>query len=82
VKADSSSLRASWWNGGSEEIGGLMPTGAVSCGGDDAAVTEVDRVSLARIVRDALTLPLPHHWRGVGERRNSTSCQTAVDGFA
>ena len=33
VNAPSSSLRASWWNGGSEEIGGEPPTGASSRGG-------------------------------------------------
>ena len=33
VNAGSSSLRASWWNGGSEEIGGEPPTGASSAGG-------------------------------------------------
>ena len=33
VKAGSSSLRAAWWNGGSEEIGGDVPTGASSRGG-------------------------------------------------
>jgi len=33
VNAGSSSLRASWWNGGSEEIGGEPPIGASSRGG-------------------------------------------------
>ena len=33
VKAGSSSLRASWWNGGSEVIGGEPPIGASSRGG-------------------------------------------------
>ncbi len=33
VNAGSSSLRASWWNGGSEEMGGDPPTGASSRGG-------------------------------------------------
>src|SRR5215472_1987180 len=33
VNAGSSSLRASWWNGGSEEIGGAPPIGAISRGG-------------------------------------------------
>ena len=33
VNAGSSSLRASWWNGGSEVIGGEPPTGARSRGG-------------------------------------------------
>ncbi len=33
VKAGSSSLRASWWNGGSDEIGGEPPIGAISRGG-------------------------------------------------
>jgi hypothetical protein len=33
VNAGSSSLRASWWKGGSEEIGGVPPTGASSRGG-------------------------------------------------
>src|SRR5438270_12757035 len=31
--AGSSSLRASWWNGGSEEIGGAVPIGSISFGG-------------------------------------------------
>src|SRR3954469_14144951 len=33
VNAGRRSLRASWWNGGSEEIGGVPPTGAMSRGG-------------------------------------------------
>ena len=33
VNAPSSSLRACWWNGGSEEIGGEPPIGAMSRGG-------------------------------------------------
>ena len=33
VNAPSSSLRACWWNGGSEEIGGEPPIGAMSAGG-------------------------------------------------
>ncbi|MGY1784826.1 hypothetical protein [Geodermatophilus sp. SYSU D00698] len=33
VNGGSSSLRASWWNGGSEEIGGVPPTGASDRGG-------------------------------------------------
>jgi len=33
VNAGSSSLRASWWNGGSDEIGGEPPIGASSRGG-------------------------------------------------
>jgi len=33
VNAGRSSLRASWWNGGSEEIGGEPPTSANSRGG-------------------------------------------------
>src|SRR5580692_12877436 len=33
VNAGSSSLRACWWNGGSEEIGGEPPIGAMSRGG-------------------------------------------------
>ena len=33
VNAGSSSLRASWWNGGSEEMGGEPPIGAMSAGG-------------------------------------------------
>jgi hypothetical protein len=32
VNAGSSSLRACWWNGGSEEIGGEPPIGAMSRG--------------------------------------------------
>ena len=38
LNADSSSLRASWWNGGSEEIGGDPPTGARSRGGRKLAM--------------------------------------------
>ena len=33
VNAGSSSLRASWWNGGSEVMGGAVPAGARSGGG-------------------------------------------------
>jgi len=33
VKAGSSSLRASWWYGGSEVIGGEPPIGAICRGG-------------------------------------------------
>ena len=33
AKAGSSRRRASWWNGGSDEIGGDTPCGAVSNGG-------------------------------------------------
>ena len=33
VKTVSSSLRAPWWNGGSDEMGGATPTGASSSGG-------------------------------------------------
>ncbi len=31
-KAGSSSRRASWWNGGSDEMGGAMPMGAGASG--------------------------------------------------
>ena len=33
VNAPSSSLRACWWKGGSEEMGGEPPIGAMSRGG-------------------------------------------------
>src|SRR5580692_1643603 len=39
VQAGSRSLRASWWNGGSEEIGGVPPTGARSSGGRKLLIT-------------------------------------------
>ncbi len=42
VNAGSRSLRASWWNGGSEEIGGVPPTGARSSGGRKLLMT-IDR---------------------------------------
>jgi hypothetical protein len=35
-------MRASWWNGGSEEIGGEPPTGATSRGGRKL-LTMIDR---------------------------------------
>ncbi len=39
VNIGSSSLRASWWKGGSEEIGGVPPTGATSRGGRKLLMT-------------------------------------------
>ena len=39
VNAGSSSLRASWWNGGSDEIGGVPPTGAMSWDGRKLLMT-------------------------------------------
>ena len=35
----SSSRRASWWNGGSDEIGGETPTGATSWAGRVLLIT-------------------------------------------
>jgi len=39
VKAGSSNRRASWWNGGSDEIGGDVPTGARSSDGRTLLMT-------------------------------------------
>ena len=38
-KTGSSIRRASWWNGGSDEIGGAMPAGASSIGGRNSLTT-------------------------------------------
>jgi hypothetical protein len=42
VNAGSNSFRASWWNGGSDEIGGTPPIGAISRGGRKLPMT-IDR---------------------------------------
>ena len=39
MNAGSSSLRAGWWNGGSDEIGGVPPMGAASRGGRKLLIT-------------------------------------------
>ena len=38
-KIGSSIRRASWWYGGSDEIGGAMPAGASSIGGRNSLTT-------------------------------------------
>ncbi len=40
VNSGSSSRRAPWWKGGSDEIGGAIPTGAMSPGRDPVTMIE------------------------------------------
>ena len=51
-KTGSSIRRASWWNGGSEEIGGAMPAGASSTGGAELAHDDAARREVLGVVGD------------------------------
>src|SRR5215469_3066701 len=81
VNAGSNSLRASWWNGGSEEIGGTPPIGAISRGGRKLPMT-IDReekcsVSYATAATSSQRVgshPPPNRSVcAIGQRRRSSS---------
>ena len=82
VNAGSSSLRASWWNGGSEVIGGEPPAGARSRGGRKL-VTRIAREEKARCRGDFLdvliTCRQPGAAKPLGVRDRAALPQVVLD---